>query len=104
MIAEAFSKSDLAPNVDPNLQNPFELGKWNRNDQWGLPTLDGVLGRLLCKFDKAVNVGDHRLWIAEVQDVVMDDAIEGTALGYCGRKYRKEGDQIWQHDSSEESK
>lgn len=100
-LAEAFSKSDLAPSA--NIQNPFELGKWNRNNPWGLPILDGVLGTLLCKVDKPVDVGDHRLWIAQVQDVVIEDSIGGTALGYCGRKYRKEGDPVWPHDTSEES-
>jgi flavin reductase (DIM6/NTAB) family NADH-FMN oxidoreductase RutF len=100
-IAEAFSKSDLVPRLNANIQNPFELGKWRRNDHWDLPILDGVLGALLCKVDKAVNVGDHKLWIAEVQDVIVEHSSR-SALGYCNRKYRKEGEPIWPHDTSEE--
>lgn len=101
-LAEAFSKSDLAPHASATIQNPFELGKWNRNDNWGLSTLDSVLGSLLCKVDKAIDVGDQRLWIAEVDDVVFEDSMEGAALGYCRRKYRKEGDPLLPHDTSEE--
>jgi flavin reductase (DIM6/NTAB) family NADH-FMN oxidoreductase RutF len=101
-LAEAFSKSDLAPHPSATIQNPFELGKWNRNDNWGLLTLDSVLGSLLCKVDKVIDVGDQRLWIAEVDDVVFEESMEGTVLGYCGRKYRKEGDPLLPHNTSEE--
>src|SRR5213596_1680348 len=66
-IAEAFSKSDLVPHPTVALENPFRFGNWKRNEKWGLPILEGVLGTLLCKVDKEVNVGDHRLLIAEVQ-------------------------------------
>ena len=101
-IAEAFSKSDLAPHSSANIQNPFELGKWRRDCLWQLPILDGVLGALLCKVDKAVHVGDHKLWIAEVQDVITECSSR-SALGYCDRKYRREGEPIWPYDTSEES-
>ena len=101
-IAEGFSKSDLAPHADVNLQNPFELGRWKSKDTWPLPLLDGVVGALLCKMNKTVNVGDHKLWIAEVQDVVIDDSDDSMALGYCGRKYRKVGVPVMPHDSSDE--
>jgi flavin reductase (DIM6/NTAB) family NADH-FMN oxidoreductase RutF len=100
-IAEAFSKSDLAPHAEEH-QNPFELGNWKRDNQFELPVLDGVLGALLCKVDHTVNVGDHRLWVAEVEDVVINHSIGGAALGYCERTYRKEGAPIWPHDTSEE--
>jgi flavin reductase (DIM6/NTAB) family NADH-FMN oxidoreductase RutF len=99
-IADAFSKSDLAPHASQTFTNPFELGKWMRHDQWNMPVLDGVVGALLCKVDKTVDVGDHRLWIAEVEDLAQgrDDA----ALSYCGRKYRGEGRPLFPHDTSEE--
>lgn len=67
-----------------------------------MPVLDGVLGALLCKVDRTVKVGDHKLWIAEVEDVMEHDSDTGMALSYCGRKYRKEGDTILPHDTSEE--
>jgi flavin reductase (DIM6/NTAB) family NADH-FMN oxidoreductase RutF len=102
-LAEAFSKSDLAPFSSANPQNPFELGQWTRDEQWQLPVLDGVLGTLLCKVEKVVDVGDHKLLIAEVQDV-MENTTHGTALAYCGRKYRGEGEPIWPHDAGDDQK
>jgi flavin reductase (DIM6/NTAB) family NADH-FMN oxidoreductase RutF len=101
-LAEAFSKSDLAPHSHTKNQNPFDLAQWKRDRNWSLPVFAGVLGALFCKVDKTVDVGDHRLWIAEVEDVAVDDSVDGTALGYCGRKYRKEGDPMFPHDASEE--
>jgi len=101
-LAEAFSKSDLAPHSHTKHQNPFDLAQWRRDTKWNLPVFDGVLGALVCKVDKTVDVGDHRLWIAEVEDVEVDGLVDGTALGYCGRKYRKEGDPLIPHDTSEE--
>jgi flavin reductase (DIM6/NTAB) family NADH-FMN oxidoreductase RutF len=93
-LAEAFSKSDLASHPDAQLRNPFELGRWRREERWELPILDDGLGTLLCRVDKAYNVGDHKLWIAEVRDAITQDISEATALGYCKREYRKEGDPI----------
>ena len=101
-LAEAFSKSDLAAHSHGKHQNPFDFGKWRRDKTWNLPVFDGVLGSLRCRVERTVDVGDHRLWIAEVEDVAVDDSIDGTALGYCERKYRKEGDALFPHDASEE--
>ena len=101
-IADAFSKSDLAPHAHRPRQNPFELGKWSRHKEWDMPVLDGVLGALLCKVDRTVKVGDHKLWIAEVEDGMEHGSETGMALSYCGRKYRKVGDTILPHDTSEE--
>jgi len=102
-MADAFSKSDLAPHAHGPHLNPFELGCWGRHEKWDLPVLaGGVLGALLCKVDRTVKVGDHRLWIAEVEDVMEQDSNTGTALSYCGRKYRREGEPILPHDTSEE--
>jgi flavin reductase (DIM6/NTAB) family NADH-FMN oxidoreductase RutF len=100
-IAECFSKSDLAPHAGVHFQNPFELGHWKSKDNWPLPILDGSIGALLCKMDKSVNVGDHKLWIAQVQDVIIDDC-DGMALGYCDRKYRQMGETVMPHDGSDE--
>ena len=99
-IAEAFSKSDLAPHAGSTTQDPFKLGQWTR-DRWELPVLDGVMGALLCKVDRTVDVGDHRLCIAEVEDMITHDS-KGTALGYCERSYRKEGRRVFPHDPGEE--
>jgi len=51
--------------------------------------------------DRSINVGDHRLWIAEVRDV-LPDGDTSTALAYCRQKYRKEGEPLWPHNPSEE--
>jgi len=100
-LAEAFSRSDLAPPAASDLQNPFELGVWRFNEQWKLPLYGNALGFLLCKLDRTVDVGDHRLLIAEVRDVAVNEGIEGTALGYCERVYRGEGDPIWSHERND---
>jgi len=100
-LAEAFSKSDLSPHPSQRIQDPFGLGQWRRNDIWGLSTLNGVLGALMCRVDKTINVGDHRLWIAEVKDILADSETS-AALAYCQRKYRKEGESLWPHDPSDE--
>jgi flavin reductase (DIM6/NTAB) family NADH-FMN oxidoreductase RutF len=101
-IAEAFSKSDLASQSNEAIEDPFKLGRWDWNDHWELPVLSGVLGALHCKVEKFVKVGDHRLCIAEVEDIFEDESAFGTALSYCGRKYRKEGEPILMHDSNSE--
>jgi flavin reductase (DIM6/NTAB) family NADH-FMN oxidoreductase RutF len=85
------------------MQDPFELCQWQHNDNWGLSTLEGALGALMCKVDKTINVGDHRLWIGEVKDIVADNDTSG-ALAYCQRKYRKEGDSVWPHDPDQVTK
>ena len=100
-LAEAFSRSDLAPKSSSDLQNPFELGVWTVNERWKLPVYQNALGSLLCTVDRTVDVGDHRLLIAEVKDVATNEAIHGTALGYCERVYRGEGDPIWSHDGKD---
>ena len=82
------------------MQNPFELGQWRWNDNWGLSTLDGIIGALLCRVDKSINVGDHKLWIAEVRDV-LPDRDTNTALAYCEQKYRKEGEPLLPYGPSE---
>jgi flavin reductase (DIM6/NTAB) family NADH-FMN oxidoreductase RutF len=65
-----------------------------------MPVLDGVVGALLCKVEKTVDVGDHRLWIAEVEDLAQGH--DDPALSYCGRKYRAEGNPLFPHDTSQE--
>jgi flavin reductase (DIM6/NTAB) family NADH-FMN oxidoreductase RutF len=99
-LAEAFSRSDLVPHPFRDVQDPFELGQWRPNANWGLSTLDGVLGALLCRVEKTIDVGDHRLWIAEVKDILADEK-SSTALAYCQGKYRKEGESLWPHDPSD---
>jgi flavin reductase (DIM6/NTAB) family NADH-FMN oxidoreductase RutF len=100
-IAEAFSKSDLAPHVT-TFQDPFQLARWTFNDKWKFPVMDGVLGAFLCKMDKTVDIGDHQLLIAKVEGIIKGEDDAGGALSYCGRKYRRQGDTIWPHDIEED--
>ena len=83
------------------MQSAFQLGHWRWNDNWGLSSLDGVIGDLLCRVDKQINVGDHRLWIAEVRDI-LPDGDTSMVLPYCRQKYRREGKPLWPHDPGEE--
>lgn len=101
-LAEAFSKSNLAPQFGSFVKNPFDLAPWRRHKEWKLPIFDDILGAFFCKVDRTVEVGDHRLWIAQVKDGFMEESVEGPALAYSGRRYRAEGDPIWPHDSTGE--
>jgi flavin reductase (DIM6/NTAB) family NADH-FMN oxidoreductase RutF len=101
-LAEAFSKSDLGPHPNVQPRNPFELGRWRREERWQLPVLDGGLGALLCRVDKVYDIGDHKLWIAEVRDAITQNISGMTALGYCKREYRKEGQPIWPNNTAKE--
>lgn len=99
-IAEAFSKSDLAPHVT-NFQDPFRLSKWTFNEKWKFPVMDNILGALLCRMEKTVDIGDHQLLIAKVEDIVKGQ--ENTeALSYSGRRYRRQGEPIWPHDPEQD--
>jgi len=64
--------------------------------------MSGALGALLCNVDKTVDIGDHRLLIAKVEDILKGEANINGALSYCGRKYRAQGDIIWPHDTDED--
>jgi flavin reductase (DIM6/NTAB) family NADH-FMN oxidoreductase RutF len=63
--------------------------------------MEDKLGALLCKMDKTVDVGDHRLLIAKVEDIMRGDDTSG-ALSYSDRKYRHQGDPVWPHDPDQD--
>jgi flavin reductase (DIM6/NTAB) family NADH-FMN oxidoreductase RutF len=57
----------------------------------GTPMLHGALAYLECRLHSAEEAGDHTIFIAEVEDVVVR---EGEPLLFFRGKYRKVGEEI----------
>jgi flavin reductase (DIM6/NTAB) family NADH-FMN oxidoreductase RutF len=57
----------------------------------GTPVLRGALAYLECRLHSAQDAGDHTIFIAEVEDVVVRD---GNPLLYFGSKYRRIGSPL----------
>jgi flavin reductase (DIM6/NTAB) family NADH-FMN oxidoreductase RutF len=57
----------------------------------GTPVLHGALAYLECKLHTAQEAGDHTIFIAEVEDVVVR---EGDPLLFFRGKYRKVGEEV----------
>ena len=66
-----------------------EAGARFDRTQHGTPVLHGALAYLECKLRSAEVAGDHTIFIAEVEDVVIR---EGEPLLFFRGKYRKVGD------------
>jgi flavin reductase (DIM6/NTAB) family NADH-FMN oxidoreductase RutF len=56
----------------------------------GTPRLQGALAYLECRLHSAEDAGDHTIFIAEVEDVVVQ---EGDPLLFYRGKYRKVGEE-----------
>jgi flavin reductase (DIM6/NTAB) family NADH-FMN oxidoreductase RutF len=57
----------------------------------GTPVLHGALAYLECRLYSAEEAGDHTIFIAEVEDLVVRD---GEPLLFFRGKYRKVGEQV----------
>jgi flavin reductase len=57
----------------------------------GTPVLHGALAYLECRLDSARDAGDHTIFVAEVEDVVVK---EGNPLLFFRGKYRRVGDEV----------
>jgi flavin reductase len=57
----------------------------------GTPMLHGALAYLECRLQSAEEAGDHTIFIAEVEDVVLRD---GDPLLFFRGKYRKVGEEM----------
>ncbi|HEX3820153.1 MAG TPA: flavin reductase family protein [Candidatus Sulfotelmatobacter sp.] len=57
----------------------------------GTPVLHGALAYLECRLQSAHDAGDHTIFIAEVEDVVIHD---GQPLVFFRGKYRKVGKEV----------
>ena len=68
-----------------------EAGATFDRTKHGTPVLHGALAYLECKLHSAQDAGDHTIFIAEVEDVVVRD---GRPLLYFESKYRGIGSQV----------
>lgn len=57
----------------------------------GTPRLQGALAYLECRLHSAETAGDHTIFIAEVEDVVVQD---GDPLVFYRGRYRKVGEEV----------
>jgi len=57
----------------------------------GTPMLNGALAYLECRLQTAEQAGDHTIFIAEVEDVVVR---EGEPLLFIRGKYRRVGEEV----------
>ncbi|MGH9496593.1 MAG: flavin reductase family protein, partial [Candidatus Sulfotelmatobacter sp.] len=64
--------------------------RFDRTGQ-GTPVLHGALAYLECRLHSAQDAGDHTIFIAEVEDVVIHD---GQPLLFFRGKYRKAGEEV----------
>lgn len=68
-----------------------EAGARFERTRQGTPMLHGSLAYLECKLHSAQEAGDHTIFIAEVEDVIVQ---EGQPLLFFKGKYRELGDKI----------
>jgi flavin reductase (DIM6/NTAB) family NADH-FMN oxidoreductase RutF len=68
-----------------------EAGARFESTKHGTPMLQGSLAYLECRLHSAEEAGDHTIFIAEVEDVVLR---EGEPLLFFRGKYRKVGDDV----------
>ncbi|HYM74993.1 MAG TPA: flavin reductase family protein [Candidatus Dormibacteraeota bacterium] len=68
-----------------------EVGARFDRTRHGTPMLNGALAYLECRLQTAEEAGDHTIFIAEVEDVVVR---EGEPLLFFRGKYRKVGEEV----------
>jgi len=68
-----------------------EAGARFDRTQHGTPMLHGALAYLECRLHSAESAGDHTIFIAQVEDVVVHD---GDPLLFFRGKYRKVGEEV----------
>lgn len=72
-------------------QQAEEAGASFERTWHGTPVLQGALAYLECRLQSAHDAGDHTIFIAEVEDVVVR---EGDPLLFFRGKYRKIGEDV----------
>lgn len=70
-----------------------EAGARFERTRHGTPMLCGALAYLECRLESVQEAGDHSIFIAEVEDVVLR---EGDPLLFFRGKYRRIGDEVGQ--------
>lgn len=76
--------------ADPERVEPWDGARFDRT-QHGTPVLYGALAYLECRLESAQDAGDHTIFIAEVEDIVVRS---GQPLLYFLSGYRKIGTEI----------
>jgi flavin reductase (DIM6/NTAB) family NADH-FMN oxidoreductase RutF len=72
-------------------QHAEQAGAHFDRTRHGTPVLHGALAYLECRLHSAQDAGDHTIFIAEVEDLVMR---EGDPLLYFRGNYRKVGESV----------
>ena len=72
-------------------QHPEEAGAYFDRTRHGTPVLHGALAYLECRLHSAQPAGDHTIFIAEVEEVVVRD---GNPLLFHRGQYRKIGPNV----------
>ena len=93
MLAEqqrAISEHYARPDRDPARAESEAGAKFDRTAH-GTPVLQGALAYLECRLQSAQDAGDHTIFIAEVEDVVVRS---GSPLLYFQSGYRAIGPEL----------
>jgi flavin reductase (DIM6/NTAB) family NADH-FMN oxidoreductase RutF len=85
------SISDFYANPDRHERDAGQAGARFDRTAHGTPMLHGALAYLECRLDSAREAGDHTIFIAEVEDVVIR---EGDPLLFYRGKYREVGNDV----------
>jgi flavin reductase (DIM6/NTAB) family NADH-FMN oxidoreductase RutF len=85
-IAEHYARHDRDP-----AHAEEEAGARFDRTAHGTPVLHGALAYFECRLQSAQDAGDHTIFIAEVEDIVLRS---GQPLLYFLNKYRKLGPQV----------
>jgi flavin reductase (DIM6/NTAB) family NADH-FMN oxidoreductase RutF len=80
--------SEYYADPSPTHQHAEQAGARFERTQHGTPVLHGALAYLECRLHTAQDAGDHTIFIAEVEDVVVR---QGDPLLYFRGEYRKIG-------------
>ncbi len=86
----AISEHYARPDRDPSRAEAEAGAKFDRTAH-GTPVLQGALAYLECRLQSAQDAGDHTIFIAEVEDVVVR---EGNPLLYFQSGYRVIGPEM----------
>ena len=86
----AVSEHYAQPDRDPALAEPEAGAKFDRTAH-GTPVLHGALAYLECRLQSAQDAGDHTIFIAEVEDVLVHT---GKPLLYFQSSYHAMGPEL----------
>src|SRR6516164_5520500 len=81
-------------------QHPEQAGASFDRTAHGTPVLHGALAYLECRLHTAQDAGDHTIFIAEVEDVVLED---GNPLLFFRGRYRTLGKPVKQRRAPKRS-